>query len=234
MFVGSLDWSSRFAKKIKDQKALAKSLPVDYERTMTVLESILQNVQSLPLRQQVEVARYTQALNTDLAQKRHEILGQTHGGLDEADGHIFTEATLRSRSLETDAWSHNRSFTGYKRRHRPFAWRNWSAFPLHTQPTTLYFSGCLGGNFYKGAYKSNKPVENRQLIDRLLNLVALLFPDTATAEAYAHISCELQNKGTPIPENDIWIAAVARECDLTLATRDTHFSQVSALRMVYW
>ena len=41
-------------------------------------------------------------------------------------------------------------------------------------------------------------------------------------------------KGHPIPENDIWIAAVAKQYALTLASRDAHFREVDDLVTVAW
>jgi len=39
----------------------------------------------------------------------------------------------------------------------------------------------------------------------------------------------LRKKGRPIPENDVWIAAVARQHGLTLLTRDVHFREIEGL-----
>jgi len=44
----------------------------------------------------------------------------------------------------------------------------------------------------------------------------------------------LRLKGRPIPENDIWIAAVALQHGLPLATRDDHFNEVDGLRVENW
>jgi len=44
----------------------------------------------------------------------------------------------------------------------------------------------------------------------------------------------LRIKGRPLPENDIWIAALARQHDLTLVTRDTHFEQMEGLSLAMW
>ncbi|MBT3290058.1 MAG: PIN domain-containing protein, partial [Victivallales bacterium] len=45
---------------------------------------------------------------------------------------------------------------------------------------------------------------------------------------------ELKAAGTPIPTNDVWIAALCREHRLPLVSRDSHFAAVSALRRVVW
>jgi tRNA(fMet)-specific endonuclease VapC len=52
--------------------------------------------------------------------------------------------------------------------------------------------------------------------------------------SYARIAQALETKGTPIPENDPWIAAVALECDMPLATRDDHFRRVETLDILWW
>jgi predicted nucleic acid-binding protein len=48
------------------------------------------------------------------------------------------------------------------------------------------------------------------------------------------IKAELAHLGKPIPDNDVWIAALARQHDLPLATRDDHFTAVPALKTLAW
>ena len=90
------------------------------------------------------------------------------------------------------------------------------------------------GELYKGAFKSGQPEKSRILLETFLQTVALLHPDTATAIHYARISADLEKKGTPIPENDVWIAAVALECVMPLATRDAHFNHIVGLQILRW
>ena len=90
------------------------------------------------------------------------------------------------------------------------------------------------GELYKGAAKSARPADNRDLVDEFLQMAALLHPDTATAESYAKAAVVLEAKGQIIPENDLWIAAVALECDMPLATRDAHFDRVDGLTVLHW
>ena len=58
--------------------------------------------------------------------------------------------------------------------------------------------------------------------------------DLGTAAAYGQIKDELRLKGRPIPENDVWIAAVARQHGLILASRDDHFRSVDGLAVEAW
>ena len=98
----------------------------------------------------------------------------------------------------------------------------------------LFLSLTALGELYKGVFKSSQPDKNRLLLETFLQTVALLHPDTATAVQYARISADLERKGTPIPENDVWIAAVALECAMPLATRDAHFNHVTGLQLLRW
>ncbi len=59
--------------------------------------------------------------------------------------------------------------------------------------------------------------------------VHLLKPDEKTAYHYADVFAALRAKGTPIPTNDLWIAALARQYRLPLLTYDTHFAAVPGL-----
>ena len=55
-----------------------------------------------------------------------------------------------------------------------------------------------------------------------------------TTEHYAQIREGLRTQGTPIPENDIWIAALAAQHRLPLISSDEHFDRVDGLRRVAW
>jgi tRNA(fMet)-specific endonuclease VapC len=67
--------------------------------------------------------------------------------------------------------------------------------------------------------------QNEQTLTRFLNSdrVHILFPDEDTTHHFARIFAQLRLQGTPIPVNDIWIAALAVQHDLILFTRDSHF-----------
>jgi tRNA(fMet)-specific endonuclease VapC len=90
------------------------------------------------------------------------------------------------------------------------------------------------GELYRGVLRSARPESSRAKVDQFLEIAAVLYPDVATAEIYARIAQALETRGTPIPENDIWIAAMALECDMPLAARDDHFRQVERLDILWW
>ena len=59
--------------------------------------------------------------------------------------------------------------------------------------------------------------------------MGILFPSRETAEHYARLFVQLKHAGTPVPDNDLWIAALALEHDLPLMTRDQHFDRIPQL-----
>ena len=105
---------------------------------------------------------------------------------------------------------------------------------LKTPAETLFLPLVALGELYKGAEKSSRPLRERQLVDLFLQPVVLLHPDSTTAGIYAKVAVQLEAEGRIIPENDIWIAAVALEYDMPLATRDAHFQRVAGLTVIQW
>ena len=85
-----------------------------------------------------------------------------------------------------------------------------------------------------GAQKSNKVTENLRKIDILVQQ-SIVFPcDLETAQWYGIIKEQLRRKGRPIPDNDLWIAAISMQHDLILVTRDVHFDEVESLQTEHW
>lgn len=62
----------------------------------------------------------------------------------------------------------------------------------------------------------------------------VLASDIETARHYGGIKSVLRAKGRPIPDNDIWIAALAQQHALTVATRDGHFREIATLSVLAW
>ena len=62
--------------------------------------------------------------------------------------------------------------------------------------------------------------------------VFVLFPDEQTTHHYASIYRQLRQQGTPIPTNDIWIAASVLQHDLVLCARDKHFDHLGQIPRV--
>ena len=79
------------------------------------------------------------------------------------------------------------------------------------------------GELYFGAQKSNHTLRRLQEIERLEEIATILDITKSTARIYGEIKDQLRVKGLPIPENDIWIAEIAKEHNLILHTKDKHF-----------
>ena len=63
----------------------------------------------------------------------------------------------------------------------------------------------------------------------------VLNADYETARKYhSEIRTDLKRSGKPIPTNDLWIAAIARQYDFPLVSRDQHFLAVRGLRVLGW
>jgi tRNA(fMet)-specific endonuclease VapC len=58
--------------------------------------------------------------------------------------------------------------------------------------------------------------------------------DLSVAQEYGRIKSMLKARGTPLPENDIWIAAIAARHGLIVVTRDRHFHEIEELSVVSW
>jgi predicted nucleic acid-binding protein len=56
--------------------------------------------------------------------------------------------------------------------------------------------------------------------------VRVLWADDATTHHFANLFRQLRAQGTPIPTNDLWIAALCVQQELTLASRDAHFDSL--------
>jgi tRNA(fMet)-specific endonuclease VapC len=91
----------------------------------------------------------------------------------------------------------------------------------------------LGEYRFGIAQSRNRDAHERWLLASLPAYVVLAV-DVATTEFYAEVRLELKRAGKPIPSNDLWIAALSRQHNLPVLSRDRHFDSVSRLRRVSW
>ncbi|OQZ00160.1 MAG: VapC toxin family PIN domain ribonuclease [Candidatus Brocadia sp. UTAMX2] len=97
------------------------------------------------------------------------------------------------------------------------------------------FVSCIAiGEMYFGAYKSLKIQENISRIDEFVLKNTVLSCNTETSKIYGNIKNRLKDKGQPIPENDIWLAAIAQQYGLILVTKDSHFDAIENLKIEKW
>jgi tRNA(fMet)-specific endonuclease VapC len=90
------------------------------------------------------------------------------------------------------------------------------------------------GELRAGFSLGKKGRANERVLQRFLAKpgVEILYPSDATTRAYASLYRQLREQGTPIPTNDLWIAALVVENDLALCSRDDHFLYLPQLNIV--
>ena len=101
-----------------------------------------------------------------------------------------------------------------------------------TEAETAFLSALVIGELYAGFCGGNRLKENKALLARFLQKsnVRVLDVTAETGEVFGQIKNELQKAGTPIPLNDVWLAAQAMETGSVIVSFDAHFDQVSGLR----
>ena len=90
------------------------------------------------------------------------------------------------------------------------------------------------GELEYGANLATPPERQHEAVRVFMEGATLLVPTARTAAEYGRAKVALKAAGTPIPENDLWIAAIALEHGLPVATRDDHFNRVPGLTVPDW
>ena len=100
--------------------------------------------------------------------------------------------------------------------------------------STIAITSISLGELLSGFKGGNQEHKNRAELEEFLDAprVSLYGVTENTAEFYAAILNRLKEAGTPIPTNDIWIAAVAFEHGFKLYSKDRHFQYVQGLILV--
>jgi tRNA(fMet)-specific endonuclease VapC len=92
----------------------------------------------------------------------------------------------------------------------------------------VYLPAIVIGELLARFKKGNAEQRNREILTRFQNVsrVATLPLDEETAERYAVILNFLRLQGSPVPTNDLWIAASAMQHGLIILSADRHFLQI--------
>ena len=102
------------------------------------------------------------------------------------------------------------------------------------QADEIFIPSIALGELHYGARKSGRARQNLDRIEEFVENVIVVGCDAATARQYGDVKNRLRQKGRPLPENDIWIAALALQYGLVLVTRDAHFQHIEGLQVVQW
>ncbi len=82
-----------------------------------------------------------------------------------------------------------------------------------------------------GFQAGTRALENERVLVRFRASprVQVVYADEETTRQYARVFAQLRAAGTPVPTNDLWIAALALQHDAVLFTRDRHFDKIPQL-----
>jgi predicted nucleic acid-binding protein len=90
------------------------------------------------------------------------------------------------------------------------------------------------GEYAFGISQSRHRAELKAWLDALLLKVDVLLLEQKTLPFYAEVRGRLKVAGTPIPANDCWIAALAQQHRLPIASQDRHFDSVKGIQRIGW
>ena len=90
------------------------------------------------------------------------------------------------------------------------------------------------GEYRLGVVQSRLHAEYEKWIANLVADVSVLSIEEETSHHYAALGIELKKRGTPIPTNDLWIAALCRQHKLPILSRDRHFDVVPGIQRIDW
>lgn len=106
--------------------------------------------------------------------------------------------------------------------------------PLLQSATEIAVPVIVLGEYRYGIRQSRRRIRYERWLAEVLASCRVLAVDEATAGEYAEVRDELKRAGRPIPGNDLWIAALARQHSLPLLSRDHNFDFVPGVQRVGW
>lgn len=119
-------------------------------------------------------------------------------------------------------------------RYRDFAEGDRQVLGVMRRCDRVFLSFVSVAELRSGFALGGKSMENERNLGLFLQKesVGVLYPDDQTTHHYARIFRQLRKQGTPIPTNDIWIAALVAQHDVALYSRDAHFEHLPQLQRV--
>jgi len=102
-----------------------------------------------------------------------------------------------------------------------------------SQADKIYLPYVVVAELLYGFKKGNRETKNRAVLKAFEAKleVTRIYATAETLEIYSEVFLELKNNDTPIPVNDVWIAACAIETGSVVVTFDKHFTNISKLRL---
>ncbi len=90
------------------------------------------------------------------------------------------------------------------------------------------------GEYRYGISRSRDRKQYEQWLVEYIPKFLILDVDERTTVPYAAVRADLKKAGTPIPSNDMWIAALCRQHSMPILSRDRHFDAVPGVKRVDW
>ena len=109
-----------------------------------------------------------------------------------------------------------------------------AAVRLFRDAASIELPAIVLGEYRFGIAQSRRRKEYEKWLEELVAATRVLSVDEQTSSHYAQVRSELKKAGKPIPSNDLWIAALARQHRLPLMSQDTHFDAVQGLKRIGW
>jgi len=97
----------------------------------------------------------------------------------------------------------------------------------------VFLSVFVLGELFAGFKGGSREAANRELLERFLKkpTVQVLNAIAETASVFGQLKAALKKAGTPLPINDVWIAAHAVETGAILVSYDSHFEKIIGLKI---
>ena len=104
---------------------------------------------------------------------------------------------------------------------------------LH-QAEIVYLPTIVVGELKRGFYHGGQAKKNIRTFEKFITKprIRVLDITAETAEHYGRLAAYLKSQATPIPTNDIWIAALCLQYDIPLLTRDSDFERLPQLTLI--
>ncbi|WP_409013258.1 type II toxin-antitoxin system VapC family toxin [Dyadobacter sp. CY343] len=96
----------------------------------------------------------------------------------------------------------------------------------------IYLPVVVCGELIYGAINSSRVRYNLSRYESFISDCEVLHANLDVSLKYASFKKSLKDTGCPIPENDIWIAAICATFEMPLFTRDGHFRSIKALELI--
>lgn len=100
--------------------------------------------------------------------------------------------------------------------------------------TNVFIPVIATGELFFGASLSNNSTRYLNDIHEITLSYSVININQDTCKHYGLIKSSLRKKGKPIPENDIWIAAIALQYNFIIVTKDNHFKEVEEVEIEAW